>query len=335
LKHHENIETMVGETLLIVEDNDILREGLHEMLGYEGFSVITARNGIDALNKMEALTPALILSDIAMPTMDGFAFLTAVRSRPEWVTIPFIFLTARVGEADILAGRNLGAEDYLTKPLSRDELVSTVRSRLGRSVQIKVGQLQQAYLQSLEILASAIDKRSPQSGDHSRRVTSYAMILANQLGWSERRRAQLRYGAILHDIGRINVPEAILSKDTLLTEEDLNMIHQHPITGAEMIRDVNFLVDIIPVVRHHHEHWDGSGYPDGLSGKDIPEGARIISVADSYAAMTAPRIYKPVLHPQEAFEELQNLSGKYYDPEVIESFRSVWDTVIFKMPIQY
>jgi putative two-component system response regulator len=257
--------------------------------------------------------------------MDGYEFLKSIRSRPNWVTIPFIFLTARVDDKDVLAGRNLGAEDYLTKPLSRDELVSTVRSRLGRSRQLRVSQLQQAYLQSLDTFASAIDKRNPLAGDHSKRVAATTMLLADQMGWSERRRAQLNYGAILHDIGRIYIPEAILLKKEPLNNEEWSSVRQHPIISALMIRDVPYLVDVVPFVRHHHEHWNGSGYPDGLSGNNIPDGARIIHVSDSFDAMTSPRIYEHTLTSREAFEELQTYSGIYYDPEVIGAFKIIWE----------
>ena len=257
---------MSKETLLIVEDNDTLRDGLREMLGLEGFAVVTAANGNEALGRMSTITPDLILSDIAMPVMDGIEFFSAVRNRPEWVTIPFLFLTARGEKQDILRGKNLGAEDYLVKPLSRDELVTAVRSRLARSEQLRMIQLQRAYEASLTALANAIDLRDRYTRGHVERVTGYAVALAGQLGWVEKRMEQLRFGAILHDIGKIHISEKILLKTGPMTDEEWEEIKRHPIIGAEMIKDIPYLTHAVPIIRSHHERWDGKGYPDGLEG---------------------------------------------------------------------
>lgn len=155
------------DTLLIVEDNHTLREGLRDMLAFEGFNVLTAGNGEEALEQMSTISPDMIISDIAMPVMDGYTFFQNVRSRPDWLTIPFVFLTARGDREDVLAGKNLGAEDYLVKPLTRDELLSAVRARLARSHELRMAQLQQAYEASLTLLANAIDLRDPYTRDTS------------------------------------------------------------------------------------------------------------------------------------------------------------------------
>jgi DNA-binding response OmpR family regulator len=158
------------ETILVVEDNNDLREALGEILRFDGYTAITAANGEDALEKMRGTTPNLILSDIAMPRMDGFAFFEAVRSRPEWMAIPFVFLTARGEREDILRGKYLGAEDYLIKPLSQDELLTAVGARLERSQQIRMATLRQAYETSLTVLANAIDVRDVYIQGHVERV---------------------------------------------------------------------------------------------------------------------------------------------------------------------
>jgi putative two-component system response regulator len=313
------------ETILVVEDNHALREGLREMLGMEGFTVLTASNGREALDSMLAFTPDLILSDIAMPEMDGLEFFQEVRNRPDWVTIPFVFLTARGEREDVLAGKDLGAEDYLVKPLTRDELVTAVRSRLSRSRQLHTIQLQQSYETSLTMLANAIEVRDQYTRGHVERVTSYAMVLAEQFGWQEHQMEQLRFGAILHDIGKVHISEYILRKKDPLDDEEWDEIRKHPATGAEMIKDIPYLTPALPVVRFHHERWDGKGYPYGLSGDEIPLVARIVSVADGFDAMTTSRPYHPALSIKEAYEEIMRKSGTQFDPAVVAAFQKAWD----------
>ncbi len=317
---------MSNETLLVVDDNYVLREGLSEMLSFEGFSVLTASNGREALDQMGTFSPDLILSDITMPVMDGFEFFNTVRSRPDWVTIPFIFLTARAEKEDVLAGKNLGAEDYLVKPVSREELVTAVRSRLARSRQLRMAQIQQAYQASLTALANAIDLRDRYTRGHVERVTAYAMALAKVMGWQEWRIEQLRFGAILHDIGKIHIRESTLFKAGPLSDEEWEEIKRHPITGAEMIRDIPYLVPAVPIVRHHHERWDGQGYPDRLAGEVIPLGARIVAIADGFDAMTTERPYSPARSLEDAYQEIVRGSGSQYDPNVVAALKSVWDS---------
>ena len=318
---------MPGETLLIVEDNDVLRDGLRDMLAIEGYAVVTACNGSEALELLKNTAPAMILSDIGMPVMDGVEFYNAVRARTDWVTIPFLFLTARSDPKDVLFAKNLGAEDYLTKPISREELVTTIKSRLSRNRQVQVAQLKHAYLESLTALANAVDRRERRARGHVERVTAYSLALARNMNWPPRKEWQmdtLRYGAILHDVGKIHIPERILFKAEPLTEEEWALIRRHSQVGADMVRDVPSLAEAIPLIRHHHENWDGSGYPDGLREEAIPEGARILTVADALDSMTTPRPFKPARSLQEAYAEVIRLSGERYDPNVVAAFQRAW-----------
>jgi putative two-component system response regulator len=308
-------------TVLIVEDNDVLREGLKEILYIEGYYTVTAADGREALRKMEAVTPDLILADIAMPVMDGFELFSAVRDRSAWVTIPFIFLTARGETADIIAGKNLGAEDYLVKPIGREELVTNVRSRIARTNQLKIAQLKQAYLASLTALAKAIDLRDPYTGGHVERVTEYALAVGAHMDWHESKLEHLHYGAILHDIGKIHIRETTLLKTSQLNDQEFQEMRRHPVIGAEMIADIPYLAGAVPIVRYHHERWDGKGYPEGLSGNDIPEGARIVAVVDTFDAMTTDRPYSSAISLQEANEELLSCAGEQCDPGVISAFQ--------------
>ena len=316
---------MANETLLVVDDNEALREGLSEMLSFEGFAVLTAENGFEALEKMRVISPDLIISDITMPQMDGYSFFNAVRARTEWVTIPFIFLTARAEREDVLMGKNMGAEEYLVKPMSREELVTAVRARLARSRQLEMAQLQQAYEASLTALANAIDLRDRYTRGHVERVTAYAMSIASCMEWPPWRVEQLRFGSILHDIGKIHIRETTLFKETSLTDEEWDEIKKHPINGAEMIKDIPYVSHAIPIVRHHHERWDGNGYPDQLAGDKIPIEARIVAVADAFDAMTTERPYSPSRDLEEAYDEILNCTGKQYDPSVVEAFQVAWN----------
>lgn len=318
---------MAGETILIVEDNDVLRQGLQALLEAEGYSVSTALHGLDALDVMKTIHPDLILSDIAMPEMDGFTFFDTVRTRPDWVSIPFIFLTARREREDIFAGKKLGAEDYLVKPVTRHELVTTIRSRLSRSQQLLYAQLQQAYESSLIMLANAIELRDQYTRGHVERVRSHAQSIARWMGWSDTRVSHLGFGSILHDIGKIHIRESVLSKTGALNEAEWVEMKRHPIIGAEMVRNIPFLAPAIPVILYHHERWDGLGYPHGLAGDDIPLAARIVAVADSLDAMTTKRGYRVALSQDEAYQEIVRCSGSHYDPAVVTAFEQVWDTI--------
>jgi putative two-component system response regulator len=211
---------MPGEKILLVEDNEVLREGLKSLLELEKYVLQVAGNGLEALDMMRSAPPDLILSDILMPLMDGHALFEAVRSKPEWISIPFIFLTARRERESILAGKKLGAEDYLLKPVSPEDLLTAIRSRLGRSQQLLLAQLQESYEASLIMLANAIELRDAYTRGHVERVMNYGQALAGQLSWSSGSKNQLRYGSILHDIGKIQIAEEILSKDGPLTEDE-------------------------------------------------------------------------------------------------------------------
>jgi putative two-component system response regulator len=317
---------MARETLLIVEDNHELRNGLKEMLTFEGYTVLAASNGLDALEQMNSISPDLIVSDVTMPGMDGFAFFEAVRARPEGVSIPFIFLSARGDREDVMRGRSLGAEDYLVKPLTRTELLSAIQARLTRFRQIQIAQLEQSYQTSLMVLANAIEGRDRYTFGHVERVTEYAVALASRLGWQGKRVENLRYGAILHDVGKIFVAENILKKVKPLTDTEWAEIYEHPLRGAELLKDIHYLAPAIPIVRHHHERWNGKGYPSRLEGDAIPFEARVVTVADAFDAMTSTRSYHPAWPLENALDEIQRGSGINYDPAVVNAFQKCWST---------
>lgn len=318
---------MTATTVLIAEDHDILREGLQILLETEGFNVISAAHGLEALEVMEKLTPDLILSDISMPEMDGFTFYQVVRTHPEWVTIPFIFLTARGERDDIFASKKLGVEDYLVKPVDRQELVTTIRSRLDRSQKLMLAQLEQAYQASLIMLANAIELRDQYTRGHVDRVMDLCVMIAQKMGWSQDQLQPLRFGSILHDIGKIYIRESILSKPGPLDSDEWAEMKQHTVVGADLLQSIPYLGQAISIIRYHHERWDGRGYPDGLVGEAIPLGARIVAVADSFDAMTSKRIYQRAITPAQAMEEIRKGRATLYDPDVVDAFLAIWPEV--------
>jgi putative two-component system response regulator len=316
---------MAEETILLVEDSEVLRQGLKSLLEQENYAVVTGGNGIEALEHLKIVTPDLILADILMPEMDGYALFEAIRSRPEWISIPFIFLTARRERKHILAGKRLGAEDYLLKPISPDDLLTAIRARLGRSQQLLFAQIQESYETSLIMLANAIEVRDPYTRGHVERVMNYAQTIAEYLGWSQVEINNLRFGSILHDIGKIHISEEILTKPGSLSDDEWIEMKKHPEMGAELIKDIHYLQSAIPVILYHHERWNGRGYPHGLKEEKIPVIARIVAIADSFDAMTTIRPYRKELTPEQAYQEVLTGSGIQYDPLIVETFQHAWE----------
>lgn len=321
---------MDKNSILLVEDNAVLQDALKEILSVNDFHVFTAGNGKEALALMEIVQPDLIISDITMPEMDGRTFFKKVRERSDWIAIPFIFLTARGKEEEVISGKGLGVEDYLVKPVNQEELIITVRARLKRAQQLEMVKLQEAYESSLMMLANAIEARDRYTRGHIERVRNYSLALGRQLGWSKTRLQELRFGAILHDIGKIHIGESLLQKDTPLNQKEWEIIRTHPVVGEEMLRDIPYLASALPVVRYHHERWDGSGYPEGLEGTDIPPAARIVAVADVFDAMTSVRVYQRARTLEKAYQEILAGSETAYAPEVVEAFQHLWDVGIIQ-----
>lgn len=314
-------------TLLIVEDDPAMLVALRDILEGAGYGVITAVNGEEALEQLSESRPALILSDIAMPVMDGFQLLEAVRTRPIGATIPFIFLTARGTREDIFTGKSLGVDDYITKPVTSKELLSAVKARLQRADEFAMMAQLVAAKDSLRVLANAIENKR----FHVERVNSYSQALAEQLNWDETRKDALEFGAILHDIGQVRVPEAILLKNGPLTDEEWIIMRKHPVEGARMIEGISYLAPAIPIVLHHHERWDGKGYPHGLQGEEIPEEARLISVADTFDAMTSDRPYRKALSLETAKIEIIKHANGQFDPRMVETFLICWERGEFQV----
>jgi putative two-component system response regulator len=308
-------------SLLVVEDDAAMLVAFRDILESEGYSVNTAANGQDALNVLERIQPDLILSDISMPFMGGIELLDAVRDRPNGGAIPFIFITARGTREDIFAAKAKGVDDYITKPVTRQELLAAVEARLQRTDELMLIQLKAV----LRVLANGIEARDPYTLNHVEAVNAYAQAMATELGWGEQDLEALEFGAILHDIGKIGVPEKVLIKTGPLDPDEWDEMRKHPIYGAHMIRGNPYLEDALPLILHHHERWDGRGYPDGLAGEEIPLGARLLAVADTFHAMTSDRPYRAAIPAEKSYEEILAQSGRQFDPGMVQAFQSCWN----------
>ncbi|MEK7443029.1 MAG: HD domain-containing phosphohydrolase [Chloroflexota bacterium] len=315
---------MSGELILIVEDDAMLSQGLQDWLQFVGYRVQLASNGREALERLENVHPNIILADIIMPEMDGYQLFEAVRSRPELNTIPFLFLTGRAQKHDILIGKGLGADDYITKPWGPEELLTAIRVKLKRTKDIAFTQLQRAYKDSLTVLANAIEARDAYTRGHVERVSSYSVMIAREMEMDDDEVDEIELGAILHDIGKIHVHESILSKPGELTPQEISEMRKHTEIGAFMVKDIPYLVPATPIIKYHHERYDGKGYPEGLSGEDIPLHARIMAIADLFDALTTIRSYHEAFSPEEAVAYIQNEAGKHFDPKIVEVFVRAW-----------
>jgi cyclic di-GMP phosphodiesterase len=306
--------------ILVVDDSPEIRRGVVLTLELEQYVVHQAENGQAALTLLEQVTPDLILSDINMPVMNGIEFYKTVRGNPRWLPIPFVFLTANDRPEDIQAGRTLGVEDYLTKPIQNDHLVAIINARLLRAAEVQVAQIGRAYLETVNVLANTIEGRDAYTHGHVERVAALARRLAEALQWPPDHVQTLEFGARLHDIGKIIIPDQILNKQGPLTQEEWERMRQHPVAGAKMLRGISLLRDVLPYILYHHEKWDGTGYPQRLREKDIPIEGRLLAVVDVYDALTTTRPYHPARPHTDVIRFLQMQAGKAFDPALVSLF---------------
>jgi len=329
------------DQILIVDDEEIICSILARRLTREGYACVTANNGREALQYFYKHPFSLIISDIKMPEMDGLTLLKRVKAaNPKMMVI----MVTAFPEIDLaVEAVHLGAYDFIIKPADLDLVILSVRkalekkrleeeivayrSHLERLVEERTAKLQQAYrilkkthLDSVKVLVEAIDAKDPYTRGHSDRVTRMSLKIALQLGFAEDRLESLEYGALLHDIGKIGIKDEVLLKPGTLDSEEYQYIQEHPLIGIKIIEGLDFFKDKIPMIRHHHEHYDGSGYPDGLLGAAIPLEARIIAVPDAFDAMTSVRPHRGMMPLQDVLMELEKCKGTQFDPKILEIF---------------
>jgi putative two-component system response regulator len=306
--------------ILLAEDDDILRDMTRTVLEINGFDVFAYPDGELALASFSDVGPDLVVSDINMPKLDGFGLLDAVRKLPNGTVIPFLFLSANSERDAVTEARRLGADDLLSKPFEPVDLVTAVQARLQRRRMIELFDTRQAHLQTITLLANVIEARDPYTRGHVERVQQFALELGTALNWPATALATLEYGALLHDVGKIVIPEAILNKPGQLTPEEMVVIKSHTVAGAHIIQGVSHLKEARPYILYHHERWDGRGYPEGLKGESIPPEGRLLAIVDVYDALTSDRPYHAGMPIREVIVFLRNGSGGHFDPVMVEIF---------------
>jgi putative two-component system response regulator len=304
-------------SIVVAEDDTATRALLRVVLERAGYAVRLVENGADALDEILRRPPDVALLDIGMPEMDGLEVTRRLRAVSKTVLLPIILVTARGRLEDKVAGLDAGASDFVTKPFDPAELLVRVRSNQRLSTALKRLENTQDVLIAL---ASAIDAKDPVTEHHCDRVAEQATILAQTLGLSDSAIEAVTYGAVLHDVGKIGIAEMVLSKPGDLTEDERAEMQRHPVIGDGILRPLHLGSIVGPIVRGHHERWDGNGYPDGLKGDGIPIGARIVAVVDSHDAMTHTRPYREALSADEARAELLRNRGTQFDPEIVDVF---------------
>ena len=311
---------ITSKRILVVETNDQIRFAITQILQIENYEVIQAKSGQDALQKMESAMPDLILTDENLSDMSGTDFYSELRKNQTFGAIPLIFLTSSKSRENVQTLRELGVEDRLTKPIDPSNLTNTINTRLLRAAEVKIAHIDTAYLETVKVLANAIEGRDRYTRGHVDRVTRYTIWLAEALRWPPENIRTLEFGARLHDIGKIVVPNHVLNKPTKLNDEEWKLMKQHPAVGAKMLNEISHLHDAIPYILYHHERWDGTGYPDRLSGRSIPVGARMLALADVFDALTTVRPYHPAKTRETVYEILRSEAGKHFDPDLVPIF---------------
>jgi putative two-component system response regulator len=310
-------ETGWRPTIFAAEDDLATRALLRASLERASYRVREADNGASALEEILREPPDVVLLDIGMPEMDGLQVTRILRSTPATALLPIILVTARGRVDDKVAGLDAGASDFITKPFEPAELLARVRANLRLSDALRRLEATQDVLVAL---ANAVDAKDPLTEHHCGRVAEQAVDLARLLGLDQEHVEAIGYGAVLHDVGKIGIADGVLTKPGKLTDAERAEMQRHPIVGAEILAPLRLGRVVGPIVRAHHERWDGGGYPDGLRGEEIPIGARIVAVTDAYDAMTHDRPYRNRMSRDEARAELVRHRGSQFDPDLVEAF---------------
>lgn len=314
--------------ILIVDDDRLTLSTAQNLLG-DTYKVIAVNSGKQAYKYLDRHTPDLILLDINMPEISGFEVMSALQADLRWRKIPVIFLTAdRSADTEVECFR-VGACDFITKPFEPQIMLSRIKSTLEldgyrkdlqRRLDEKTREMERITIQAIMTVANTVDAKDDYTKGHSLRVAAYAELLTQRLGWSEDDVQNAYYVAMLHDVGKIGVPDAVLNKPFKLTDLEFRLIKNHTIMGAEILKDFKMFPNVDVGAKYHHERYDGKGYPEGLKAESIPLIARIIALVDSYDAMTSNRVYRRRLNDDIVMQELESGKGSQWDPDLVDIF---------------
>lgn len=314
---------------ILIVDDDVINLKLAERILGEEYSIITARSGEKALDLLTEYCPKLILLDLHMPDMDGETTMSKMQQNKEWAKIPVIFLTSDSAPETEQKCFDIGAADFVVKPfvpiimksrISRTIEFYSMKNNLEDRLNEKSRIIETVSLNSIMAIANTIDAKDAYTAGHSRRVAKCSEEIAKKLGWDEKEVQNIYRIGLLHDIGKIGVPDSVLNKPTKLNDEEFALIKKHPVIGGEILKDIKTIPGVSDGARYHHERYDGKGYPSGLKGEDIPLCARIIAIADAYDAMTSNRIYRAKLPDMKVVNEFDRCKGTQFDPEIADVF---------------
>ena len=308
-------------TILLVDDDDAYRKLMVGLLRMQGFEVVTASDGEDALTEFAHHEPDLVLLDVEMPRLNGFEVCRKLKQKPESRLTPVVLVTGLAATEDRIRGLEAGADDFLSKPVDRNELLARVRSLL--KLKSYTDELERAE-SVVFALARSIEGKDPYTEGHCERLAEYSSRLGKRIGLPSELITALRWGGIVHDIGKVAVPEAILLKPGPLTQEEWVVMRHHPVIGERICSPLRSFRYVFPIIRHHHERFNGSGYPDGLEREKIPVTARVLQLADVYDALRTERPYKRGLTQDEAMTTMeQEVQRGWWDPTLFEQFRQM------------
>jgi putative two-component system response regulator len=314
--------------ILIVDDTSSSRMMAVHLLLQAGYEVLQADNGQTALELVHQYDPDLVLLDVIMPGMNGYEVCRALKNDENTRLIPIIFMTSLEDKSARIQGIEAGGDDFLTKPFDQVELSARVKSLVRQK---RLNQDLDHAEQVLFSIARTVESRDPNTGDHCERLVHRGKAFGEFLGLSRIEIRDLAWGGYLHDIGKVGIPDAILLKPGRFTPEEFEAMKQHTLIGEGICKPLRTMRGVLPIIRHHHERWDGSGYPDGLKRSEIPVLAQVFQIIDIYDALVSERPYKQGMPPQAAIDILQEETDKgWRNPELMSQFCNYVDTIELK-----
>jgi putative two-component system response regulator len=317
--HVVRVQGQNAPVVLAVDDQPLNLELLHEYLSATGCKLVTASSGVAALEAIRRVGPDLVLLDVVMPGLDGIEVCRRIKADPVNRLLPVVLVTSLSSVSDRVRALEAGADDFLTKPIDRHELMARVLTLMRtKEIYDKLDDAEHV----MAAFAKVVEAKDGGTEAHVERVGRAARALAEAAGMSRVEMDLVYFGGVVHDIGKVGVPDALLLKPGPLNPDELIQMRRHVLVGVEIARELRSAANVVPIIKHHHERFDGTGYPDGLVGADIPRMAMVVSICDAYDAMTSDRPYRAAIPSGVAIAELRRGAGMQWDPDLVGRFLS-------------